>query len=193
MRLSLPKSNLVSGYGALSLLLLSLCTSFWGKNLDLTLAPSSGYPLQASGPSDPEKLRYKSDSDFLFLRDGGGRLGGRWRRLLAQRNGYLNGKLLFYLAIISTPESRTGVTDTSETLSVETGPLYGKETGTESFRMNYAQATRTLLVFPSNNQGAECKHSNLSSSLLQSPSAAGSRKKVLACSERPIFRVGRNS
>lgn len=112
---------------------------------------------------------------------------------MAQRNGYLNGKLLFYLAIISTPESRTGVTATSETLSVETGPLYGKETGTESFRMNYAQATRTLLVFPSNNQGAECKHSNLSSSLLQSPSAAGSRKKVLACSERPTFRVGRNS
>ena len=47
-----------------------------GGNLDLTLAPSSGYPLRASGLSDPEKLRYKSDSDFLFLRDGGGRLGG---------------------------------------------------------------------------------------------------------------------
>ena len=72
--------------------------------------------------------------------------------------------------LYSTPESRTGVTAASETLSVETGPLYGKETGTESGRMNYAQATRTRLVFPLNNQGTECKHFNSSrSSLLQSP------------------------
>lgn len=79
---------------------------------------------------------------------------------------------LFYLAIF-TPESRTGVTATSETLSVETGPFYGKETGTESCRMNYAQATRTLLVFPRNDQGTECKHFNSSRSSLLQPRFRG--------------------
>ena len=87
---------------------------------------------------------------------------------MAQRNGYLNGKLRPILScdLYSTPESTTGVTATSETLSVETGPLYGKETGTQSCRMNYVQATRTLLVFPRNNQGTECTHFNSSRSSL---------------------------
>lgn len=94
---------------------------------------------------------------------------------MAQRNGYLNGKLRPILScdLYSTPESRTGVTATSETLSVETGPLYGKETGAESCRMNYVQTTRTLLVFPRNNQGTECKHFNSSRSSLLQPRFRG--------------------
>lgn len=44
--------------------------------------------------------------------------------------------------LYSTPGSRAGVMAPFGTLAVETGPLYGKEMGTEGCRMSHAQATR---------------------------------------------------